>query len=68
MPRSSNLTPSIPAGYVVIKGPNGQQYLVPRFMVFATEQAIEAEQQKIDVEIGKADKGVRTSFFSLICY
>lgn len=64
MPRPSETAPSIPAGYVLLTGPDEQRYLVPRFMVPATEHALEAEQQKRQLEVKTADKGVSPILFA----
>jgi hypothetical protein len=58
MPGASNLNSSIPSGFVVLNGVNDEQYLVPTFMASATEQAIEAERHKRQLEVDNAEKGV----------
>lgn len=53
----------IPDGYVAIRSDNGQHYLVPPFMIPATQQAMEAYCKKIEFDVHMADGGVRFSFF-----
>ena len=49
----------IPEGYVPILYDNGQHYIVPRFMIPATHQAMEAYQKKVDFNVHTALGGVR---------
>ncbi|KAF8223172.1 hypothetical protein L208DRAFT_1318284, partial [Tricholoma matsutake] len=47
----------IPDGYVAIQGDNGQHYLVPPFMIPATQQAMEAYSKKVEFDVHMADGG-----------
>ncbi|KAF8221896.1 hypothetical protein L208DRAFT_1325564, partial [Tricholoma matsutake] len=47
----------IPDGYVAIRGDNGQHYLVPPFMIPATQQAMEAYSKKVEFDVHMADGG-----------
>jgi hypothetical protein len=47
-----------PDGYVHITSDDGEQYLVPRFMIPATHQAFEAYQKKKEFNVLNADGGV----------
>ena len=54
----------IPHGYVPIRTDNGQHYLVPHFMVPATQQAMEAYRKKVEFNVRMAHGGVKfPSFF-----
>jgi len=53
----------IPDGYVSIQSDNGQQYLVPRFIIPATHQAMEAYQKKVEFNVRTAHGGVRFPSF-----
>ncbi|KAF8802832.1 hypothetical protein BYT27DRAFT_7215051 [Phlegmacium glaucopus] len=48
----------IPDGYTLVIGNNGEQYIVPRFMIPATHQAFEAYQKKLDLNLVSAKGGV----------
>ena len=52
-------------GYVCITSDDGQQYLVPQFMIPATHQAFEAYQKKLQFNVLNVDGGVsvQTCFF-----
>ncbi|KAF8230814.1 hypothetical protein L208DRAFT_1280121 [Tricholoma matsutake] len=47
----------IPDGYVSISSDDGQQYLVPHFMIPATNQAFKAYQKKLEFNVFNADGG-----------
>ncbi|KAF8226058.1 hypothetical protein L208DRAFT_1303823 [Tricholoma matsutake] len=53
----------IPDGYVVIRGDNGQHYLVPHFMIPATHQAMEAYCKKVEFNVHMAHGRVRFPSF-----
>jgi hypothetical protein len=48
----------IPDGYVHISSNNGQQYLVPHFMIAATHEAMEAYHKKLKFNVRNAAGGV----------
>ena len=48
----------IPPGYSLITAPNGQQYLVPTFMVHATQTALEVEVNRKALKVDNAEPGV----------
>jgi hypothetical protein len=52
----------IPDGFVHITSDDGQQYLVPPFMIPATHQAMEAYRQKLEFNVHNADRGVSFHF------
>jgi hypothetical protein len=51
----------IPEGYIEVIGPNGQQYLVPRFYAPALNNSLEGSEEKKQMDIEKAAGTV--SFF-----
>ena len=55
-------------GYVAIRGDNGEDYLVPPFMIPAMQQAMEAYCKKVEFDVHMADGGVRFSFFVSKCH
>jgi len=58
----------IPDGYVSIRSDNGQQYLVPHFIILATHQAMEAYQKKVEFNVHTAHGGVRFPSFQCHCH
>ena len=44
----------IPDGFVIRVGPGDKEYLVPLYMVPALDQAFAAYQQKVNLEVSKA--------------
>jgi hypothetical protein len=44
----------IPDGYVTAAGPDGNQYLVPDFMVQSLHQTLEAHRMKVDLGVDNA--------------
>jgi len=57
-PNSSTTIAEIPDGYTIATGPNGQQYLVPQFMVPALGQAFASYQSKIELDVPNEHGGV----------
>jgi hypothetical protein len=55
----------IPEGYVEIKGPNGQLYLVPEFYAPALHNNLDGYDEKNKLEIGNAAGSVSNSFLHL---
>lgn len=50
---------NIPSGYLLINGPNYQQYLVPSFMADATLTALEVEHARKALNLENTGTGVR---------
>lgn len=67
MPTSDNIvedTPTwIPEGYVVVKGPDDQRYLIRQFMEPALHQTLDANVKKSEMSLDKAEGSV-----SLFCF
>ena len=59
--QSTTIT-KIPDGFTIGTGPDGQQYLVPQFMMPALDQAFAAYQHKMDLDVSKAEGGVSLPF------
>ena len=56
---SQSAAPShIPPGFTCIVSPDGQKYLVPRYLVRSTQQALAAETIKTDLAIDQVDSPV----------
>jgi len=58
----------IPDGYISISSEDGQQYLVPHFMIPATNQAFKAYQKKLEFDVYNADGGVSQSIRTPTCH
>jgi hypothetical protein len=52
----------IPDGFVRVKGPNGQLYLVPEFYAPALNNTLDGRREKKKLEIEKAE-GTVSQFF-----
>ena len=57
-------TPDVPHGYSVCDMPDGYRYVVPDFMIRATDLAIEMQSQMRSINVEKAPGGVRGLFHS----
>lgn len=58
---STTITP-IPDSFTIGTGPDGQQYLVPQFMVPALDQAFAAYQTKLELGVTMEQGGVSFLF------
>jgi hypothetical protein len=57
-----NPSHGIPEGYVRITSSDGQEYVVPQFMVPATHQALDAYSKKLDLDAANAAGGVSKAY------
>ncbi|KAF8954483.1 hypothetical protein BDZ97DRAFT_1864963, partial [Flammula alnicola] len=48
---------NIPDGFTIGTGPDGQQYLVPQYMVLALDHAFASYQSKADLGVSNAPRG-----------
>jgi hypothetical protein len=62
---SRSFSMPIPDGYVTIAGPDGQQYVVPRFLVPSTHEAFRSYQQRVDLNANGASGGVSHFLFNV---
>ena len=60
--KPSTTITTIPDGFMISTVPNGQQYLVPQFMVPALDQAFVAYQHKWDLDVSNVQGGVSFHF------
>lgn len=60
--RPSTTITTIPDGFVIGTAPNGQQYLVPQFMVPALDQAFAAYHKKLELGVPNEQGGVSVLF------
>jgi hypothetical protein len=59
---SSNVfTTPIPEGYVVVTGPDDNQYVVPDFMVPALHQMFDGYRKKLDLDAFRQAGSVSTN-------
>lgn len=58
--------PHIPDGFAALIGPNGDQYIVPEFMIPATHQAFEAYHKQIELDVANAEGCVSSLFLPMI--
>jgi hypothetical protein len=49
---------SIPPGYSIREMPDGRNYIVPNFMIDATNLAVQSESMKRSLKVGEAPGGV----------
>jgi len=52
--------PQVPSCYTVLHAPDGQKYLMPDFMLPVTQQAINGDKNRMDMQVDQAAGGVRT--------
>jgi len=57
-PKSPITIANIPDGYTTGTGPDGQQYLVPQFLVPALGQAFASYHNKIELDVSNEGGGV----------
>ena len=57
-PEQSTTISKIPHGFTISTAPDGQQYLVPQFMVPTLDQAFLSYQTKLDLAVSQAQSGV----------
>ena len=57
-PKSSTTIANIPDGYTIGTGPDGQQYLVPQFMVPDLDQAFTSYCSKTELDVSNSQAGV----------
>ncbi|KAM6490266.1 hypothetical protein JOM56_014243 [Amanita muscaria] len=57
-PSQDQSSTSLPEGYVCVTSNDGQQYIVPNYLVPATHQAFEAYRKKVEMEVQNAPGGV----------
>jgi len=53
----------IPEGYVTVAGPDGNNYIVPEFMVPTLHQSFEGYRKKVDLGVNTAAGSVSIFFF-----
>lgn len=56
--QSSTTISDIPDGFTIGTGPDGQQYLVPQYMVPALDQAFVSYRTKAELRVEKQPAGV----------
>ena len=61
-PKSSTTIANIPDGYTIGTGPDGQQYLVPQFMVPDLDQAFASYRSKTVLDVSNSPAGVSRAF------
>jgi hypothetical protein len=54
---------AIPPGYSIATGPEGIHYVVPTFLLPATELALETEEQKPSFNVRQGSGGVRVPLY-----
>ena len=50
----------VPPGYTIRQMPDGNNYIVPKFLIDATDLAIQSETMKKSLEVEQAPSGVST--------
>ena len=62
-PKSSTAIANIPDGYTIGTGPDGQQYLVPQFMVPDLDQAFASYRSKTVLDVSNSPAGVSKNVY-----
>ena len=58
----------IPEGYVTVAGPDGQNYIVPEFMVPTLHHSFEGYRKKVDFGVHNAAGSVSIAFLLLFSF
>ena len=55
----------VPAGFTIVDGPNSEKYLVPTYLVHATELALKVNSKRQELKADEAQPGVSFQVFDV---
>jgi hypothetical protein len=56
---TTSASPTIPAGFALLVGPDGEDVFVPAFLIPATHQAFDGYRKQLELDVRKEEGGVR---------